>query len=353
MDLEKLFYKWYKKISWDTPKEQIQERWEGIENAVNSSWDEAQISELIKLYFKLPCQKTTKTEFVEFFSDIDKAFDENNNEEISILAGSVLAHLLLRDDDVFIAFCLQVLEPYFGNNLKELAELANDKIVEMSKEAYIDTSKTKEFEKLNPEWETELTDDGQLSENAAVVLIDIIKHLQVNFELICSRNEILQEENERCQEKTQILSWIVGEWSDILGAPLSEIYDLDAAVVLGVELADLIKIYPGPYAAEAFLVKMLSKCKKREEGNSLITLTDLVDRQEIAIKEKILKRYGDNCETRVLPILSALKGSLTVDDKRAWIPVYKKAWKINPDDIKLELSTWTRLVYQECMISNY
>lgn len=353
MDLEKLFYKWYKKISWDTPKEQIEERWEGIENAVEYSWNEEDISELIKLYYKLPYQMETKTKFVEFFSDIDKGFDESNDEEISVLVGSVLTHLLQREHEAFIAFSLQVLEPYFENNLMELAELAADKIGTMSKDSYVNMPEIEELKKFSSDWETELADDGQLSENAAIVLIDIIKQLQTNLEIVCSRNEVLQEENEQFREKTQILSWIVGEWSDILKVPLAEVFDINASIVLGVELADLVRIYPGPYAAEAFLVKMLSKCKKNEKGSSLISLTDLVDRQEVAIKEEILKKYGKNCETRILPILSALKASLSVDDKREWIPIYKKAWKINPDDIKLKLSDWTRLVYQECMISNY
>ncbi|WP_050642153.1 MULTISPECIES: GTPase-associated system all-helical protein GASH [Clostridia] len=353
MDLEKMFYKWYKMISLDTPTKQIEDRWEGIKVAVDYYRNEELVSDLIKLYYKIPSNIETKTEFTEFFSNIDKGFDEDNDEEISILVGSVLAHLLQEDNAVFIAFALQVLAPYYESKLKELLDLADAKIAEMSKEFNGNNFEQKKIKKLDPEWETELTDDGQLSETAAVVLIDIIKLLQNNLEIVYSKNEALQEENERCQEKTQILSWIMGEWSDIIGGPLSEIFDIDAAIVLGVELADLVKVYPGPYAAEAFLTKMLGKCKKSEGGETLISLTDLIDSQEIALKEEIIKRYGDNCDIRNLPILAALKCSLGVDEKKAWVPFYKKAWKINPDEVKVELSKWTRLVYLECMTSNY
>ena len=69
--------------------------------------------------------------------------------------------------------------------------------------------------------------------------------------------------------------------------------------------------------AEAFLSKMLNKCKK---GISEVSLTELIDEQEISIKEKIVNKYGDECESRNLPIIAALKASLTVDGKKEWFP---------------------------------
>ena len=82
-------------------------------------------------------------------------------------------------------------------------------------------------------------------------------------------------------------------------------------------------------------------------------MTEFIDEQELSVKEKIVEKYGRECESRNLPIIAALKASLTVDDKREWLSAYKKAWKINPDSLKMPLIKWSMLIYQECMVSDY
>ena len=86
-------------------------------------------------------------------------------------------------------------------------------------------------------------------------LIGGIKKMEENIRILDSKNNNLMNENTIAQERIGILSWIVGEWSDWLETPLSEIKDINGAVVLGVELESLVRGYPGPYAAEAFCLK--------------------------------------------------------------------------------------------------
>lgn len=350
MDLERQFYKWYKKVSFDVPQHQIDMRWQGIEQAENVREIE-EIMGLIRIFLKLPCDVGIKEWFIECFSNIDKGFDDNNEEELSVLAGAILAKLLEGDDGIFIAYSLQVLEPYYDFILKDLWILACDRIRELSIETNrANTEQETQIQLIDPNWETEITEEGQLSENAFKTLISVIKKMEENIRILDSKNNNLMNENTIAQERIGILSWIVGEWSDWLETPLSEIKDINGAVVLGVELESLVRGYPGPYAAEAFLSKMLNKCKK---GISEVSLTELIDEQEISIKEKIVNKYGDECESRNLPIIAALKASLTVDGKKEWLPAYKKAWKINPDSLKMSLIKWSMLIYQECMVSSY
>ena len=103
--------------------------------------------------------------------------------------------------------------------------------------------------------------------------------------------------------------------------------NINGAFVLGAELTDLIEIYPGPYAAKVFIIKMLRKCKKTVEEKE-ISLCDFIEEQEEVLREKILDTYGKGSWDRLLPILAATKESLTVDEKKAWIPAYRKAWII-------------------------
>lgn len=64
--------------------------------------------------------------------------------------------------------------------------------------------------------------------------------------------------------------------------PLSEINDVEGALVLGVELAELVDI-PGPYAASSLLNKMLTKCKKE---TTEISLTEFIDSQPEEIRNR-------------------------------------------------------------------
>lgn len=349
MDLERNFYKWYKKVSFDVPQNQIDMRWQGIKQAEDIK-EIDEIVGLIRIFLKLSCDAGIKEWFIECFSNIDKGFDDNNEEELAVLAGATLAKLLQGEDGIFIAYSLQVLEPYYDFILKDLCILACDRIRELSIETNRVNSEQEAQIFLNSNWETEIAEEGQFSENAPETLISVIKKMEKNIRILDSKNNNLMNENKIAQEKIEILSWIVGEWSDLLEIPLSEIKDINGAVVLGVELENLVRSYPGPYAAEAFLSKMLNKCKK---SVSEVSLTELIDEQGISVKEKIVEKYGSECESRNLPIIAALKASLTVDGKKEWLPAYKKAWKINPDSLKLSLIKWSMLIYQECLVSSY
>lgn len=108
--------------------------------------------------------------------------------------------------------------------------------------------------------------------------------------------------------------------------PLSEINDVEGALVLGVELAELVDI-PGPYAASSLLNKMLTKCKKE---TTEISLTEFIDSQPEEIRKQIEKTYCKEADIRNLPILSAVKASLTVDEKKHGCLRIKRSGKLTP-----------------------
>ena len=188
------------------------------------------------IFLKLSCDAGIKEWFIECFSNIDKGFDDNNEEELAVLAGATLAKLLQGEDGIFVAYSLQVLEPYYDFILEDLCILACDRIRELS----IETNKVNSEQEaqifLNSNWETEIAEEGQFTENAPETLISVIKKMEKNIRILDSKNNNLMNENKIAQEKIEILSWIVGEWSDLLEIPLSEIKDINGAVVLGVEL---------------------------------------------------------------------------------------------------------------------
>lgn len=347
MEFEKVFINNYKKICMDITDERINSRINGINAAMEQFDSYDKIAEIVKLYFNLECDSETKEEFINCFYEEDKTFDEQNAEEISILAGCILLNMIDTNEDVQLAYSLKILEPFYEGKVMELSEIAGRIIeVQTRAEKKIDVCKSLVWKK---EWESELVDEaGNAPATAPQTTVELMKIIKNQFSRVINYANSLTEKNKLCEEKINVLSWVVGEWSDLLKRPLSEISDVEGALVLGVELAQLVDI-PGPYAARALLNKMLAKCKKE---TTEISLTEFIDSQSEEIRKLIDKSYCKDAEMRNLPILSAVKASLTVDEKKAWVSAYRKKWKIDPDNETHELRKWAELIYFECMISN-
>lgn len=349
MSLERSFYKWYKRINISMDEQQTNNRWEGIKSAISLFENPFNISELLKMYYRVSFNTSIKEQFIEFFANEDKAFDETNEEEMVILAGGVLAQLLKKKHKLFTAFSLLILDSYYETPLIELSNMASDVIEDMAKE--MKSSKESNLEKIkaitSEEIEDIVTETAELAEEEVSKLVTIIKSLNNNVNTLV---QVIEQENRKYQEDIGILSWIIGEWSNILGSPLSDISKVKGAFVLGAELSDLVLLYPGPYPAKAFLKRMLDKCF---DDISEVSLTEFIDSQDKEVRSLMFEKYGENCRDRNLLIISAIESSLSVDEAKVWIPFYKKVWKINPDEIRFDLLTWSELLYRECMISTY
>ena len=81
VELERKFYKWYKRINISCDEQQTTNRWEGIQNAIDLFESSINISELLKIYYRLSFDVSIKDQFVECFATEDKSFDETNEEE--------------------------------------------------------------------------------------------------------------------------------------------------------------------------------------------------------------------------------------------------------------------------------
>lgn len=346
MDFEKVFINNYKKICMDITEERINSRIDGIETILEQFDEYDKINEIVKLYFNLDCNSETREEFINCFYEKDKTFDEQNAEEITILAGCTLLNMIDTYNDVQLAYSIKILEPFYEGKVMELSETAN-RIIDMQTrmERQMEQCPTLSWKE---DWESELVDeDGKMLETAPKTSVELLNIIKNQFDKVISYVNSLNDKNKLCEEKVEVLSWVVGEWSDLLKRPLSEINDVEGAMVLGVELAALVDI-PGPYAASSLLNKMLTKCKKE---TTEISLTEFIDSQPEEIRKYVEKTYCKEAEIRNLPILSAVKASLTVDEKKAWVPAYKKKWKIDSDNEIHELRKWAELIYFECMIS--
>lgn len=343
MELEKFVVKCIKKVCVNPSEELINNRLNGITAAQEVYDAPEKIVDLLKIYYRLSIEQEAKEEFIECFYSIDKTFDEQNEEEICILAGCVLANILQNEGDIFVAFSVNVLEEFYDGPINELVGLANRIIIEQTQEkSAILNNKDGKGGSLS-------IDIGEYAPEELDETINWVKEICTRFNGLVDYVNTLRTENAKCQEKIQVLSWIIGEWSDRFKTSVSQIEDVKGALILGVELADLVET-PGPLAAEAFLHRMINKCKKTVDE---ISLTELIDCQSEDVRKEIIEKYGTRGLVNSLPILSALHVSLTVDEKRAWLPAYKKACGIDPDKFSFPAVKWSKLIYYECMTAKF
>lgn len=348
MDWEKNFIAEYKKVCVAPSEEQIEKRLAGIKAAKEKYDCQEEIANLYKIYFSIPVKTTVTQEFVNYFYEEDRTFEEKNTEEICILAGGVLLCLLDGDNNSYISFQGKIFSYYYEHKMDRMMEILVDIIRNVTIEQQYEYPMA--MITLKAGWDKNIhSEEETFTQTVSESIVEMFKKLQTEVKRVQSHANSILEDNIRNQEKIDILSWIIGEYSDRLGKPLREIEDVQASMAVGVELSDLSR-FPGAYSAESFILKMMDKCKN---NTAKISLADYVDAQEKEIREKICERYLTDEGVGNTPLLSAIEDSLTVDEKGMWISAYKKKWKINPDEIMYLPVDWAKVMYYECLSCKY
>ncbi|NLX81076.1 MAG: hypothetical protein GXZ03_05885, partial [Proteiniphilum sp.] len=144
-------------------------------------------------------------------------------------------------------------------------------------------------------------------------------------------------------------SWITGSWSNELDNPITKgALQKDIALLLAKELADFVKVIPGPYAFEAFLKRMLDNCKKDTKAYSLVTMVDSIDDIH---KSSILSCYQMNSgKQENTPILFSIKCALDAKQPDVWKSTANNKLSINVEATEHEALEWAKLLYFECLL---
>jgi hypothetical protein len=112
------------------------------------------------------------------------------------------------------------------------------------------------------------------------------------------------EELNETREEVDILSWLIGGWSRLLGRPFTSLSLGVAAVAAGIDLADLSGRIAGPFAAPSLIQRVLLPVKKpKAEKVSLLALGDAFSPEDVRALNfsSSLSSIGDLC-----PVLTAL-----------------------------------------------
>lgn len=139
----------------------------------------------------------------------------------------------------------------------------------------------------------------------------------------------LEREMAIVSEESNMLWWLVSEYSRDCNEPWKKVGALATPIIAGKELADLTRVIPGPVAAAAFLDRII-RFSDSSKSTKPITLKEAAESTTRSWRETIQFEAGPGVED-LAPVNKALKLSLTVSEGDEWSPVFQRGTALQVD----------------------
>jgi len=173
-------------------------------------------------------------------------------------------------------------------------------------------------------------------------LLEYSKTVNSAFDAVNRNTRILQEESD-------ILWWIFSNSSRYFHQPWSQVKALRAPLVIGKELADLVKVTPGPRSSAELAKKVLTSCSGEIPEST--TLSDIL----LETPETILKSMADvsaSLISDITPIHYAISKFLQRKAKSEFNRMMKTSkveigYHLSPNNIMLQM--YRECVYFQCL----
>lgn len=347
--MKQFFSECYSRVNLGISPEQLEQRWQGVEQY--SEKEDLDVFELVKIYYGLKNDEKFLQEFVQVFNDLDISFTQNNKRELGVLSGIILAILMESDEyQLEVIFSVICLSKYnIDVVLPEIIEKAINYFGILSAESRetVFESKhvlTKPFEEFADSLEDSSMDAIQIQK-----LASMCRSIASSIAALVSNQCEMEKKLELYHEESSILSWICGEWSNDLNVQLSKKKtQKSVALILAKELADLVRVLPGPYASKAFIKKMLNLCKADKPTYSLVELVDSLDNKS---KQCIIDSYDCiDLTPEITPILCSVKCALESGVPDVWKHTASGRVGFDLPSVENNILDWAELMYLECML---
>lgn len=308
---------------------------------------------LARIYFGLEVPGGTDW-FRDIFSDSDPSFSMHDNmQEAAVLAACLLAAAVC-DENVGAALAILTTSAC-GNRtpkvLPELVENARMALHTISVEARnhssvgaisLDTPEEIEIDEdvdaliANPAW----PEAGEILKNIS----NESNTASANLNQLQSKLNPLINQVQCLQEEVGLLWWHIGGWSRILEQPFSSLTPGLAAIMSGLDVADLSLSNEGPAAAPAMLHRTVVNFD--DTPPSKTSITKAVETFPLTHFEKlkldsVLKDIPDVC-----PVLTALQKFHEVGEAPAWEKLFERSTQLEASQ-EFDLTELATQVFRE------
>ena len=271
------FSEWFLEANPDPGSELIALRWSAIDFLISQA-SLGLLRDAVKMAYRLPlANQTNRTAFGAAFQEGDKAFlIDNNDVEYAVLAASLLADIMRQDLPhgllvSLLVACISLKGRRKSENAPWLANIAEQYLC--SRAASLRKMAHKEASPL-PQCDADHTLEGidelvaasKWGESVKLLSAATIATTRNLNEVALAANAAIQEfrlKQRLFEEESDILWWLISEHTREHSIPFSTLEDRVAALIAGKELADFVRVLPGPMAIPAFLGSVVAKAQSK------------------------------------------------------------------------------------------
>ena len=150
------------------------------------------------------------------------------------------------------------------------------------------------------------------------------------------------------REENDVQWYLFGETSRVLHRPFASFKIAELIPIAASELADLTRVVPGLYAALAYLDRVLTQARPREEAESMVSVAAIVRAVQPLWKEESVSLSGVDGVQDLTPVLCAL--SYATAGKDDWLTMVPELCRV-PVETELPARELAYQLYQEILFS--
>ena len=318
------FREWYLDVCPNPSEGQVEKRIACIENFAESAAIE-DIEFLLNLYGKRPVDQERLDKFVELFAQADPSFSKKSKEELTLLAGAALLGIV-ENGDVYDIGELLIISSSFAHEqapfpaiLSAIRQEFDDDRRNLREKP--DKQNTPAFSVAGlSELKTYIEENGWEAD-APTKLLKVLGSVQSSMQAIKKRIAEQEEQQGIYREDSQLLWWMLSEWSNSLSCSLRALEKAEGSMVIGYDAAQFVTNYPGPYAMEGILEKMIAACKGTQKKRPF---SDCVMQIPSILRENILKIAKNSPVLECLPLCNGIVCSHNAEKAEEWYPKFRR-----------------------------
>ncbi len=347
------FPNWYTAAAIEPKDDFLRKRWQGVEEFI-STVSQAQAFELVRVFHGMGgADPTFAGAFEAAIQKHDAAFTATSRpRELAVLAGAALAHMVEKAPDIADTAALATVVHHCRGagskgSVPEIIQIQREHLIARSQQhRSVRLAAAVAFDPLD-------VDAGLAKAVASGALPEVAKELSQAVKPAVDRlNQLaaafaeLKEQQQYFREESNVLWWMTGGHSRDLDVPFGKLAGPFACLVAGKELADLSSSTVGPYAARAFLERLLRQTDpKLAEPIQLVAAVNAADRAWAQGWASGTFTHGaqDFC-----PVTLAIREAAKADGK-SWAAAYKGISSVSAN-VKLAGTDLAQQVYEEALL---
>lgn len=321
--MNKDFNEWYIENNIIINEEkQLIKRWSGVEDFAK----EALLADITNLTQAF-CGYNVEEEFLEkictFFKRHDENFSKKALPEIRLLSGAILLQISQTNAHYCSYVELLVKSAAFVQDRAVNAGILNEINLEFFKDS--DAIRKDLNAKINP---VTIPNNAKLLEFLGAVTwtqemsTEFISFITETTKAFSKINEVIKEVYETHEirlEESQLLWWLTSGWCELKNCSYKSLTKKEACLFIGYEMAEFVQVFPGPYASNGFIFRMIELCKG---ANNSVKFADIVQAISPEFSELYIKKYARQENLNLLPLSMAIKYANNTSETTEWTNKY-------------------------------